>query len=187
METGPWPHLDRRQERGVVWGGRHRFLLEVPANFGELRKSEVQLRRILIPRTPMNKDKKKGRSCYTPALDDSLLGPPICQGLGPPPRRNRCGGALSSIRPLRGGRCSSHASRCLPSPLRFSPAHVLCPRCRRHPRLWEPPPSHLASLVLLRTLGRPAVDTKDLVPAVHRGKRLIRCGMPLCTSENSVK
>src|SRR5829696_8690912 len=35
METGPWPHLDRRQERGVVWGGRHRFLLEVPANFHE--------------------------------------------------------------------------------------------------------------------------------------------------------
>src|ERR687890_828697 len=42
METGPGPHLDRRQERGIVWGGRHRFLLEVPANFGELRKGEVR-------------------------------------------------------------------------------------------------------------------------------------------------
>src|SRR5215208_729930 len=43
METGPWPHLDRRQERGVVWGGRHRFFLEVPANFGELRFGEVRV------------------------------------------------------------------------------------------------------------------------------------------------
>src|SRR5215208_4250189 len=42
METGPWAHLDRRQERRVVWGGRHRFLLEMPANFGELRKGEVR-------------------------------------------------------------------------------------------------------------------------------------------------
>src|SRR5215212_6777185 len=55
METGPWPHLDRRQERGVVWGGRHRFLLEVPANFGELRYDEVQHRRIHLPRTPVDK------------------------------------------------------------------------------------------------------------------------------------
>src|SRR5215210_853093 len=31
--------------------------------------------RIPIPRTPVNKDKKKGRSSYAPALDDSLLGP----------------------------------------------------------------------------------------------------------------
>src|SRR5215208_5791326 len=46
METGPWPHLDRRQERGVVWGGRHRFLLEVPANFLELRYGE-------LPRIPL--------------------------------------------------------------------------------------------------------------------------------------
>ena len=53
METGPWPHLDRRQERGVVWGGRHRFLLEVPANFVERRYGEV--RRISIPRTSVNK------------------------------------------------------------------------------------------------------------------------------------
>src|SRR5215203_3546936 len=49
METGPWPHLDRRQERGVVWGGRHRFLLEVPANFGDLRYGE--LRRTPLPST----------------------------------------------------------------------------------------------------------------------------------------
>src|SRR5918998_1804026 len=53
METGPWPHLDRRQERGVVWGGRHRFLLEVPANFGERRKAEVRRNHLL--RTPVNK------------------------------------------------------------------------------------------------------------------------------------
>src|SRR5215208_6602078 len=39
METGPWPHLDRRQERGVVWGGRHRFLLEC------LRTSENSVKR----------------------------------------------------------------------------------------------------------------------------------------------
>src|SRR5215207_3258602 len=49
METGPWPHLDRRQERGVVWGGRHRFLLEVPENFVELRHCEV--RRTPLPST----------------------------------------------------------------------------------------------------------------------------------------
>src|SRR5215208_7052360 len=64
METGPWPHLDRRQERGVVWEGRHRFLLEVPANFGELRQGEV--RRITLPRTPLNKAIKKDRLDPTP-------------------------------------------------------------------------------------------------------------------------
>ena len=53
METGPWPHLDRRQERGVVWGGRHRFLLEVPANFLELRYGEV--RRIYLLWSWVNK------------------------------------------------------------------------------------------------------------------------------------
>jgi hypothetical protein len=31
------------------------------ANFGELRLAEVQLRRIPLPRTPVNKGKKKGR------------------------------------------------------------------------------------------------------------------------------
>src|SRR5215208_5120969 len=35
------------------------------------------------PRTPVNKGKKKGQSCYTPALDDSLLGPLLhAEGLG---------------------------------------------------------------------------------------------------------
>src|SRR5215216_4942369 len=52
METGPWPHLDRRQERGVVWGGRHRSLLEVPANFLELRKGEVRILGILRSSLP---------------------------------------------------------------------------------------------------------------------------------------
>ncbi len=33
-------------------------------NFGELRKAEV--RRILLPRTPVNKGKKKGRGYSTP-------------------------------------------------------------------------------------------------------------------------
>src|SRR5829696_2922697 len=60
METGPWPHLDRRQERGVVWGGRHRFLLEVPANFGELRYGEV--RRTLLLDTSLNRVLRGARS-----------------------------------------------------------------------------------------------------------------------------
>ena len=34
-----------------------------------------RLPRIPLPRTPLNKGKKEGRRCYTPALDDSLLGP----------------------------------------------------------------------------------------------------------------
>src|SRR5215217_5606708 len=34
-----------------------------------------ELPRIPIPRTPVNKGKKKGRRCYTPALEDSHLGP----------------------------------------------------------------------------------------------------------------
>jgi hypothetical protein len=33
------------------------------ANFLGLRKSEVQLRRILIPRNPVNKGKRQGRGC----------------------------------------------------------------------------------------------------------------------------
>src|SRR5919106_2720536 len=64
METGPWPHLDRRQERGVVWGGRHRFPLEVPANFGELRIAEV--RRISIPRTPVNRARRRAGAATSP-------------------------------------------------------------------------------------------------------------------------
>src|SRR5215203_5584645 len=47
METSPWPHLDRRQERGIVWGGRDRFLLEVLANFVELRYGEVRRTHLL--------------------------------------------------------------------------------------------------------------------------------------------
>jgi hypothetical protein len=39
----------------------------VTANFSELRKGEV--RRITIPRTPLNRAKKKGRSCYAPAQE----------------------------------------------------------------------------------------------------------------------
>jgi hypothetical protein len=36
VETHPWPHLDRRQERGDVWGGHHRLLLlEAPTSFVE--------------------------------------------------------------------------------------------------------------------------------------------------------
>src|SRR5215211_7656164 len=38
------------------------------ANFAEFYKSEVQLRRIPIPRTPVNKDEKKGRGQLTMAL-----------------------------------------------------------------------------------------------------------------------
>src|SRR5215208_2479644 len=34
-----------------------------------------ELPRIPIPRTTVNKGWKMGRRCYTPALDDSLLGP----------------------------------------------------------------------------------------------------------------
>jgi hypothetical protein len=46
-------------------------------------QGEVVLR-IPLPRTPLNKGKKReGRSCYTPALDDSLLGPLLqAEGLG---------------------------------------------------------------------------------------------------------
>src|SRR5215208_6057941 len=79
METGPWPHLDRRQERGVVWGGRHRLLLEVPANFLELRYGEV--RRTPIRRSSQNSYStqfvnkgKKGRGLEASAL----LGPNQC-------------------------------------------------------------------------------------------------------------
>src|ERR687890_1937910 len=101
-------------------------LLDLPellatANFLKLRKGEV--RRIPIPRTPVNKGKKKGQSFYAPALDNSLLGPPTCRGFGPPPKRSRCDGARSSIRLLPDGRYSSRASRFLPSGLLFSPRH----------------------------------------------------------------
>ena len=50
-------------------------------NFRELWIGE--LRRILLPRTPVNKGKKKGRGCYAPALDHSLLVPLLpAEGLG---------------------------------------------------------------------------------------------------------
>jgi hypothetical protein len=36
------------------------------AKFAELRKAEVLLRRIRLPRTPVNKSMKKDRGCYRP-------------------------------------------------------------------------------------------------------------------------
>src|SRR5215210_1717886 len=56
-----------------------------------------ELPRNPIPRTSVNKGNKEGRRCYSPALDNSLLGPPTCRGLPPSPARHRCGGAPSSI------------------------------------------------------------------------------------------
>jgi hypothetical protein len=42
-----------------------------------------ELRRTRLPRTPVNKGMKKDRRCYTPALDDSFLGPLLhAEGLG---------------------------------------------------------------------------------------------------------
>jgi hypothetical protein len=40
-------------------------------NFGERREREV--RRIPLPRTRVNKGEKKGRGCYAPALNSSVL------------------------------------------------------------------------------------------------------------------
>ena len=60
-----------------------RFRTERPfsPNFRERRYGEV--RRIPLLRRWVNKGKKKGRRCYTPALDDSLLGPLLqTEGLG---------------------------------------------------------------------------------------------------------
>src|SRR5918998_818747 len=107
---------------------------------------------LLVCRRP----ERKGRILWDSLPEGILTGPPTCRGLGPPPSRSRCGGALSSIRPLHDGSCSSHASRCLPSRLLFSPGDVRCPKCRRHPRLWEALPSHRGPLLPLRKLGRPA-------------------------------
>jgi hypothetical protein len=76
-----------------------------------------QLPRTRLPRTPVNEGIRKGRGCYyAPALDNSLLRPPTCRGLAPPPKRSRCDGALSSIRSLRDGRYSSRASLFVMSP-----------------------------------------------------------------------
>jgi hypothetical protein len=33
-----------------------------------MRDSACGLRRMILPRTPVNKDEKKGRGCYAPAL-----------------------------------------------------------------------------------------------------------------------
>jgi hypothetical protein len=42
-----------------------------------------EVRRILIPHTPVNRGKSEGRRCYTPALEDSLVGPLLqTEGLG---------------------------------------------------------------------------------------------------------
>src|SRR5829696_4200960 len=120
-----------------------------------------ELLRINLPRTPLNRGKKKGRRCYSPALDDSLLGPPTCRGLPPAPARHRCGGAPSSIPRLHAGRCSSLANRRVPASLRSSLGHVRCPRCMLHRHLWEPlppppPPFHDPRLAPQRSLVRPA-------------------------------
>jgi hypothetical protein len=40
--------------------------VEVDAKFAEFPKGEV--RRIPLPRTPLNKGKKEGLGCYAPAL-----------------------------------------------------------------------------------------------------------------------
>ena len=45
---------------GIHTPGSFRTLINL--NFLELRKAEVQLRRIPLPRTPMNKGVRKGRS-----------------------------------------------------------------------------------------------------------------------------
>src|SRR5829696_6980867 len=42
----------------------------------------AELRGILLLRTPLHKGKKEGRRCYTPALDDSLLGPLLHASVG---------------------------------------------------------------------------------------------------------
>ena len=57
-------------------------------NFSEFHKSEVQLPRIPIPRTTVNKGKAKGRGCYAPALGlimDSLLCYSVVSSTQPPP------------------------------------------------------------------------------------------------------
>src|SRR5215208_7883089 len=92
METGPWPHLDRRQERGVVWGGRHRFPLEVPANFGERRERE--LRGILLPRTPVNKPGMAGPATNSQAPQHAV------GNRGHPERSQRTGYVQGSQVPL---------------------------------------------------------------------------------------
>jgi hypothetical protein len=46
---------------GGALPGPPAYLFFCGPNFGELRKNEV--RRISIPRTPVNKGRKKGRSC----------------------------------------------------------------------------------------------------------------------------
>src|SRR5215212_6897687 len=132
-----------------------------------LRRRE--LRRILIPRTSVNKGNKEGRRCYSPALDNSLLGPPTCRGLPPSPARHRCGGAPSSIPRLHAGRCSSPANRRVPARLRSSLGHVRCPRCMRHRHPWEPLPPHPPPvddlrLAHQRSLVRPAPSWLSLLP-----------------------
>src|SRR5919112_1143899 len=104
----------------------------------------------------MNKGNKEGRRCFSPALDNSLLGPPTCRGLPPIPAKHRCGGAPSSIPPLHAGRCSSPANQCLPSRLRASLGHVQYLVCRPHRLIGEPPPSPLLILAHQRTPARPA-------------------------------
>src|SRR5215208_6788547 len=134
-----------------------------------LERGRAELRRIPIPRTRMNKGNNEGRRCYSPALDNSLLGPPTCRGLPPSPARHRCGGAPSSIPRLHAGRCSSPANRRVPARLRSSLGHVRCPRCMRHRHPWEPLPPHPPPvddlrLAHQRPLVRPAPSWLSLLP-----------------------
>ncbi len=58
----------------VRWRDSHRSWTGAALYLGERRDGEV--RRTSLPCMPVNKSKKKGRSCYTPALQRLVL-PPI--------------------------------------------------------------------------------------------------------------
>jgi hypothetical protein len=53
---------------GVCQVAKKQSAARSSANFSERRKAEV--RGIAIPRTPLNRGKKKDRGCYAPALGD---------------------------------------------------------------------------------------------------------------------
>jgi hypothetical protein len=60
--------VEEQRSRGPrVAIGERRVYESVCTNFLELRKTEVQLPRISILGTSVNKGKEKGRGCYTPA------------------------------------------------------------------------------------------------------------------------
>src|SRR5215207_10117960 len=74
METGPWPHLDRRQERGVVWGGTSPLPLRGAC---ELRRTPLSGSSWNSPSTSfwVNKGNKRGdKAALTRPLRHHLLG-----------------------------------------------------------------------------------------------------------------